>query len=478
MGVEIDGGGIDMADYRRVTSVLVEELVKIVGAKNVTVDPEKMETYSHDEETDPRYQHMPEVVVFPDTAAQIAEIMQLANRELIPVVARGGGTGLAAAAVPLFGGIVVSTERMNQVLEIDEEAMYMVVQPGVRTDDVQKAAKEKGMFYAGDPCSGDSCVIGGNVATNAGGNRAIKYGTTRNQVYGFEVVTPLGKIVRLGGRLEKSTTGYSLDHLVMGSEGTLGIITEITLRLKPMPQNVIDLLAIFPTIDQAIGIVAKVIKAGITPTCVEFMDNATVKSVEHFLKAKQPHSDVGNYIIIQVEGQSDEDIEDKSVLLDELCMTNGALEVLVADPAKIWHARKSFLEAAREESLIQSKEDMVVPVNRIAALMHEAAEISRKYSFITRIASHAGDGNVHFHVLKGDMSEQEWDSKLKAFQKEIYVLVYKLGGKLSGEHGIGYKRRQLMEEYADPVELEMMRAIKKALDPNLILNPGKIFLVE
>jgi len=467
-----------MADYRRVTSVLVEELVKIVGAKNVTVDPEKMETYSHDEETDPRYQHMPEVVVFPDTAAQIAEIMQLANRELIPVVARGGGTGLAAAAVPLFGGIVVSTERMNQVLEIDEEAMYMVVQPGVRTDDVQKAAKEKGMFYAGDPCSGDSCVIGGNVATNAGGNRAIKYGTTRNQVYGFEVVTPLGKIVRLGGRLEKSTTGYSLDHLVMGSEGTLGIITEITLRLKPMPQNVIDLLAIFPTIDQAIGIVAKVIKAGITPTCVEFMDNATVKSVEHFLKAKQPHSDVGNYIIIQVEGQSDEDIEDKSVLLDELCMTNGALEVLVADPAKIWHARKSFLEAAREESLIQSKEDMVVPVNRIAALMHEAAEISRKYSFITRIASHAGDGNVHFHVLKGDMSEQEWDSKLKAFQKEIYVLVYKLGGKLSGEHGIGYKRRQLMEEYADPVELEMMRAIKKALDPNLILNPGKIFLVE
>ena len=467
-----------MAKYNPLTAELVKELESIVGAKNITVDPEKMETYSHDEETDPRYQHMPEAVVFPENAEQIAEIMKLANRALVPVVARGGGTGLAAAAVPLFGGIVVSTERMNQVLEINEEAMYMVVQPGVRTDDVQKAAKEKGLFYAGDPCSGDSCVIGGNVATNAGGNRAIKYGTTRHQVYAIEVVTPQGKIVNLGGRLEKSTTGYSLDHLVMGSEGTLGIITEITLKLKPLPNKVIDLLAIFPTIDQAIGIVTKVIKAGITPTCVEFMDNGTVKSVEHFLKTKQPHSDVGNYIIIQVEGQSDEDLEDKSVLLDELCMQNGALEVLVADPAKIWHARKSFLEAAREESLIQSKEDMVVPVNQIANLMHQAAEICARYGLTARIASHAGDGNVHFHVLKGALTDEKWDETLKAFQKEVYTLVYKLGGKLSGEHGIGYRLRHLMEEYTNPDELDMMRAIKKALDPNLILNPGKIFNVE
>lgn len=467
-----------MPQYHPVSPNVLAKLEQIVGSRNLTVDPDKLETYSHDEETDPRYQHLPEVVLFPETAGQIAEILKLANEERIAVVARGGGTGLAAAAVPLFGGIVISTEKMNQVLEVNEEALYMVVQPGVRTDDVQKAAREKGLFYAGDPCSGDSCVIGGNVATNAGGNRAIKYGTTRNQVYGFEAVTPQGEIVRLGGRLEKSTTGYALDQLIMGSEGTLGIITEITLRLKPLPKNVIDLLAIFPSIEQAIGIVTKVIKAGITPTCVEFMDNATVRSVEHFLKVKQPHSDVGNYIIIQVEGQSDEDLEDKSVQLDELCMANGALEVLVADPAKIWHARKSFLEAAREESLIQSKEDMVVPVNQIAALMHEAAAISNRYGFITRIASHAGDGNVHFHVLKGNMAEAEWDEKLKAFQKEIYTLVYQLGGKLSGEHGIGYKRRQLMEEYTPPAELQMMRAIKKALDPNLILNPGKIFTVE
>ena len=464
-----------MPKYNPVTPAIVEALRNIVGAKNVLVDAEKLETYSHDEETDPRYHHMPEVVVLPSTAEEIAAIVQLANRELIPVVARGGGTGLAAGAVPLYGGIVISTEKMNKVLEVNPDSMYMVVQPGVRTEDVQKTAKEHGIFYAGDPCSGDSCFIGGNVATDAGGNRAIKYGTTRSQIYALQVVTPQGKIVRLGGRLEKCSTGYNLKELMIGSEGTLGIVTEITLKMKPLPNKVMDLLAIFPDIDSAIGIVNKVIKAGITPTCVEFMDNNTVQSVEKYLREKLPQGNRGHYIIIQVEGTSDEDLEDKAVILDELCNANGALEVLVADPQKIWHSRKSFLEAARAESLIQSKEDMVVPVDKIATLMHEASALSAKYGLATRIASHAGDGNVHFHILKGDIPDAEWDDILAKFQKEIYTLVYRLGGKLSGEHGIGLKRRPLMDEYADPVELEMMWAIKKALDPNLILNPGKIF---
>ena len=464
-----------MSNYNSVSPEIIKTLVDIVGSKYVISDIEKMEPYSKDEETDARYQHMPEAVVLPESASQIAEILVLANKELIPVVARGGGTGLAAAAVPLYGGIVISTERMTQVLEINTNSMYMVVQPGVRTDDVQKAAKEQGLFYAGDPCSGDSCYIGGNVATNAGGNRAIKYGTTRNQVYGFQMVTPQGKILNLGGRLEKSTTGYALDQLVIGAEGTLGIITEITLKLKPLPSKVVDLLAVFPDVDSAIDIVTKVIKAGITPTCVEFMDNGTIKSVEKFLNEKLPNSENGNYIIIQVEGKDDDDLDDKSVILDELCNENGALAVLVADPQKIWQSRKAFLEAARAESLIQSKEDMVVPVDKIATLMHEAAALSAKHKLAARIASHAGDGNVHFHVLKGSMSDEEWDSTLEVFQQEIYTLVYSLGGKLSGEHGIGYKRRKLMEQFTNQDELDMMRAIKKALDPNLILNPGKIF---
>ena len=467
-----------MKPYNQVTQTVVEALKEIVGERFALTDLEKMEPYSHDEVTDSRYHHMPEVVVLPETAEQVAEILKLANRELIPVVPRGAGTGLACGAVPIHSGIVLSLERMNRILEINEDCLYMVVEPGVRTDDVQKAAKSHGLFYAGDPCSGDSCFIGGNVATNAGGNKAVKYGTTRHQVYGMQVVTPTGEIVELGGRLAKNTTGYSLEQLMMGSEGTLGVITRITLKLMPLPQHVVDLLAIFPDIDSAVAIVSKVIKAGVMPTCVEFMDNVTIQSVEGFLNEKLPHSENGHYIILQVEADTEDMLDEKSVLLDELCNENGALSVLVADPQKIWRARKAFAEAVRHESLVMGKEDIVVPIDQIPQLMREIAVLSDKYQLVTRTASHAGDGNVHLNILKGDMPDQEWDNKIEAMQAELYSAVYRLGGKLSGEHGIGYKRKQLMQEHTPSGELNMMRSIKKALDPNLILNPGKIFDIE
>lgn len=464
-----------MTQYNPVSQLVIDQLKQIIGEKYLITDTEKMEQYAHDEVTDVRYHHMPEVVVLPETAEQVAEILKIANRELIPVVPRGAGTGLACGAVPLQGGIVLSLERMNRILEINEDCLYMVVEPGVRTDDVQKAAQAHQLFYAGDPCSGDSCFIGGNVATNAGGNKAVKYGTTRHQVYGMEVVTPTGDIVELGGRLAKNTTGYSLEQLIMGSEGTLGVITRITLKLMPLPKHIVDLLAIFPDIDSAVGIVSKVIKAGVTPTCVEFMDNVTIKSVESFLNEKLPHSENGHYIILQVEADSEDMLDDKSILLDELCTENGALSVLVADPQKIWRARKAFAEAVRHESLVVCKEDIVVPIDQIPALMQEIAVLSDKYQLVARTASHAGDGNVHLNILKGNMPEAEWDAKLEAYQAELYRAVYRMGGKLSGEHGIGYKRKQLMQEFTPAGELNMMRAIKKALDPNLILNPGKIF---
>jgi len=461
--------------YNPVTPAVIEELQSIVGPSAVIADPEKMAPYSHDEVTDARYHAMPEVVVFPTSAQQVSQIVKLANRELIPIVPRGAGTGLACAAVPIFGGIVLSLERMNRIIEINADSLYMVVEPGVRTDDVQKAAKEAGLFYAGDPCSGDSCTIGGNVATNAGGNRAVKYGTTRHQIYALEVVTPEGDIVNLGGRLAKNTTGYALEQLIVGSEGTLGIVTRITLKLMPLPQHVIDLLAVFTDIDTAIAMVPKVIKAGVTPTCVEFMDNITIQSIGAYLNEKLPYSDTGHYLIIQVEGSSEEDLEEKTVRLDELCTENGAVAVLVADSQKIWRARKNFAEAARAESLIICKEDIVVPVDTIPETMRHIAKLSEKYSLVTRTASHAGDGNIHLNILRCDLPEDVWDKKLEEFQHELYAIIYRLGGKLSGEHGIGYKRKSLMATFADPVELKMMRAIKKALDPNMILNPGKIF---
>jgi len=464
-----------MANYKPVTPAIIAELETILGARGVVIDPDRLQPYSHDEVTEPRYHHMPEAVVYPETTAQVAAVVALANRELIPVVPRGAGTGLACGAVPVYGGIVVAMERMNRILEVNAEAMYLVAEAGARTEDVQKAAGEVGLFYAGDPCSGDSCFIGGNVATNAGGNKAVKYGTTRDQVYAIEVVTPTGEVATLGGRLKKSSTGYPLEQLVMGSEGTLGIITKVTLKLLPRPAHVMDLLLVFPDIEQAIGVIPKLVKAGVTPTCVEFMDNEAIRSVEAFTREKLPHDESGNYLILQVEADSEEELEDKAAVIDEVGTENGAFAVLVPDSQKIWRARKSFAEAVRHETLTHSNEDIVVPVDLMPQAIRELDAICRRHNAVARTVSHAGDGNIHLSILQGDIPDEFWCDKLNEIHRDIYAYVYSVGGKLSGEHGIGYKRRDLMEEYADPVELGLMKAVKVAWDPNLILNPGKIF---
>jgi glycolate oxidase len=464
-----------MSHYNPVTPAVIAELEAIVGARGVVVDPDRLQPYSHDEVTEPRYHHMPEAVVYPETTEQVAALVALANRELIPVVPRGAGTGLACGAVPVYGGIVVALERMNKIIEVNTDAMYMVAEAGARTKDVQKAAGEAGLFYAGDPCSGDSCFIGGNVATNAGGNKAVKYGTTRDQVYAIEVVTPTGEITTLGGRLKKSSTGYPLEQLVMGSEGTLGIITKVTLKLLPLPKHVMDLLLVFPDIEQAIGVIPKLVKAGVTPTCVEFMDNDAIRSVEAFTQEKLPHDESGNYLILQMEADSEEELEDKAVLVDEVGMGSGAVAVLVPDSQKIWRARKSFAEAVRHETLIHSNEDIVVPVDLMPQAIRELDAICKRHSAVARTVSHAGDGNIHLSVLQGTIPDEFWCEKLDEIHRDIFAYVYSVGGKLSGEHGIGYKRRHLMEEYADPVELGLMKAVKEAWDPNLVLNPGKIF---
>ena len=468
-----------MSTYNPLDPSALAELKQIVGEKYVWTDREKLEPYSHDEVTGEKYVHYPEAVVLPANAAEVAEILKLANRRLIPVVPRGAGSGYACASVAYQGGFVLSTERMNQVLEIDEVNMVMVVEPGVRTADVHKIALEKGYLYPGEPSSSDSSFIGGNVATNAGGLKAVKYGTTRQHVLGLEIVTPEGEVVSLGGKLKKDSTGYGLTQLMIGSEGTLGVVTKVLLKMVPRSKHVVDLLAVFPTAESAINIVAKVMQSPIHPLCVEFMDNITIKSVEKYLNENLQGSDNGNYVIVEVEGTSEDDLDDKAVILDEVCTENGASSVLVADHNKIWQARKAFAEAVRAESLIVCKEDVVVPVDQEAALLDEILRLAKKYNLVTRIASHAGDGNIHLNILKNeDATYEDWDQRVKTNQQELYKFSYAHGGRLSGEHGIGYKRKHLMEEFTDPGELEMMKAIKKALDPNDILNPGKIFDVD
>lgn len=461
-------------EYNKLSDEIIAKLQALVGVQNVVTDAGQMEIYAHDEVTDPAYHHMPEAVVFAENAQQVAAVVKLANEYHFPVVPRGAGTGLACGAVPIYGGVVLSLEKMNKIIEVNADAMYAVVEPGVRTSDLQAAAAAKGAFYAGDPCSGDSCFIGGNVATNAGGNRAVKYGTTRHQVYAVEVVNPTGKIVQLGARLQKQTTGYCLEQLIIGSEGTLGIITQITVKLLPLPKYSMDLLAVFESPEDAIGTVNKLIMAGI-----KYMDNITIQSVERYLGTTLQGSDKGNYLIVEVEGTSEDDLDEKACTMDEICSENGAGDVLVAEHDKIWQARKAFAEAVRAESLIVCKEDVVCPVDHEPALLAEILRLADKYQLVTRIASHAGDGNIHLNILKQEAEDYaDWDARVKANQQELYRFIYAHGGRLSGEHGIGYKRKQLMEEFTNPDELEMMRAIKKALDPNNILNPGKIFDIE
>ncbi|WP_312562369.1 FAD-binding oxidoreductase [Anaerospora sp.] len=467
-----------MIQYSKVTPAVVAELSQIVGEKYIITDKEKMEDYSHDAVTGDKYVSYPEVLVLPGTATEIAAIVKLANREVVPIIPRGAGTGYACAAVAFGGGIMVSTERLDQILEVDEANLLMVVEPGVRTSEVQKAAHNRGFLYAGEPSSGDSSFIGGNVATNAGGIKAVKYGTTRQQVLGIELVTAEGDIVTLGGKVKKDATGYNLAQLIVGSEGTLGIITKVYIKIMPRPQKVMDLLAVFPSVDASIAIVAKILQSGILPVSVEFMDNKGIQCCESYLNEKLPHSDTGNYIIVSIEGDSEDALEDQCVEIDELCSANGASFVLVADPVKIWKARKSFGEANRARSLIFSAEDIVVPVAAIADVVKKLAELGERYQLTIHCVAHAADGNVHADILKEDVPMEEWERKLPLLQEEIYEFVYSIGGKLSGEHGIGYKRLELMEKFTNPAELKLMRAVKTALDPKHIMNPGKIFRVN
>ena len=466
-----------MKTYAPVTEEVIEALKGVVGEEYVMTDAETLEHYQTDEETDPRKFHKPEVVVKPASAEEIAEIMKLANKFDVPVTVRSAGTSLADGAIPVCGGIVLLMERLNKIIELNTEGMYLVTEAGVPTIEVQRVANEAGYLYAGDPCSADSCLIGGNLATNAGGNKAVRYGTTRDQVHEIEFVSPTGEIIEVGARLKKCSTGYCLEQLIMGSEGTLGIITKATLKLLPLCPYKLDILAIFTELDKAIGVVPNLIKAGLNPTSVEFMDNGFVRSASDYCELKLPHYEDGYYVIITVETFNEEELESKMEQLDEICTESGATDVLEADE-RVWKIRRNCLESTRVLSLISTSDDLVVPVDKIAECIEHLNEVSKKYSFKLLCLAHAGDGNLHFQILKCDLSEEEWEKQLSEFHAEAYAYVYSLGGRLSGEHGIGAKKLPAMEKYTDPVEMKMMRAIKAALDPKGILNPGKVFNVR
>ncbi|AAM23522.1 glycolate oxidase [Caldanaerobacter subterraneus subsp. tengcongensis MB4] len=467
--------------YNKLTNEIVEELKKIVGTNNVIYDdPDALEAYSHDEVAEKHYAHMPEAVVKPSSAEEIARIMKLANKYKIPITPRGAGSGLSGGAVPVYGGIVLSVERMNRILEIDKENLVVVVEPGVVTNEINNAVKEYGLFYAGYPMSVETCYIGGNVAENAGGGRAVKYGVTGRYVIGLEVVTPTGDIVHLGGKVMKDVTGYDLIHLMVGSEGTLGIFTKIYLKLMPLPQAKVDLLVLFHDMDTAIKVVPKIMTFGrIIPTSIEFMDDLSFKAACKYLNEKIPFEEAGAMLLIELDGNNKTELEEQYEIIGNLCMENGAIEVYVADNAttseRIWRIRRNIAEAWKQFSPHQSLEDVVVPISEIPTFLKKIREISNKYRVPIPCYGHAGDGNIHATPIKPpELSMEEWHEKLEKLLEEMYVVVKELGGVISGEHGIGHKRKKYLPLVLEPAHIEMMRAIKKALDPDLILNPGKI----
>lgn len=466
--------------FNPVTEKIISELTKIVGNKNVITNKEKMESYSHDE-TPPQYAHMPEVVVMPKNAEEISKIMKLANTMLIPITPRGGGTGLSGGSIPVFGGVVLSLERMNKIIEIDRENMMIVLEPGVITSDINNAIENYGLFYAGYPMSVESCFIGGNIAEDAGGGRAVKYGVTHRYVMGLEIVSPTGEIINLGGKLVKDVTGYNLKQLIVGSEGTLGIVTKIVLKLIPIPKYTVDLLVLFKDPESAIKLVPKImVEGGLIPTSIEYMDYLSVKTTCDYLNERLPYKDAGAMLLIELDGNRLEQVEADYEFVGDLCLQNGAFEVYVADNyttrERIWSVRRNIDEALRVLSPVQTDEDTVIPIASILEFCKGVANIASKYDILIPNFGHAGDGNFHPTLLKNpNSSMEEWYMIEEQALTDIYKLCNSLGGKISGEHGIGCKRKKYLNIVTSESEIELMKKIKKALDPNYILNPGKVF---
>jgi glycolate oxidase len=465
--------------FNRLTTQLLKELTDIVGSHCINTDEERLEVYSHDEVKGEKYKHMPEAVVFAESTKQISKVMAFANQHLIPVTPRGAGTGLSGGAVPIKGGIVLSLERMNRIVDLDEETLTITVEPGVITDEIQKMAAASGLLYAGDPCSSDASFIGGNLAENAGGNKVVKYGPTGDHVMGIEVVLPDGTVDFFGGKLVKNVTGYDFINLMVGSEGTLGIITKIILKLIPLPEFTVDLLVPFKTVEEAIAFVPKImIEAHTIPASLEFMDNASLRLAERFLNNELPYSDSAAHLIIGIEGNGREQVADEYEKIGQMCFKYGAQEVFVADNRntreKIWKARKSIAEAISAFYPDFCMEDVVVPINKIPQLMSFVNELSQREHIETVNFGHAGDGNMHVTFLSAEKTDKIWNDKVEANLKQLYKRVLELGGTLSGEHGIGIKRMPYLPMALSQSQISLIKRVKRAFDPNDILNPGKI----
>ncbi len=457
-----------------ISNEIIRQLAEIVGAEYVTTARDVVIENSQDA----LKQVFPaEAVVFPRTAEEISAILRLANERHFYVTARGGGVGYSGAAVPVRGGIVLATKRMNRILEINKADLVVVTEPGVTNYELQKAVEAEGLFYPPDPASWRESFIGGNIAQNAGGPRCAKYGTTKQFVLGLDFVTPTGEIIHAGGRTTKNATGYNLASLMVGSEGMLGIITRCTLRLLPLPEARGTALAIFASAEAACRCVASFSDAHIMPAALELLDRASINAIEDYEPSGLPR-EAGALLMIEVDGLR-ETVAREAEIVREVCQAAGAIEFREAandeQATAIWEVRRKLSPAVKRTGVRKINEDVVVPRSRIPELLAFIEEVGRHYGFLIPTFGHAGDGNLHVNVMLQRDDEAERECAERAV-REIFQRSVALGGTISGEHGIGYTKAPYLDIALTRPTIELMKTIKRALDPNGILNPGKMFV--
>jgi glycolate oxidase len=463
--------------YSPITSEFISQLKNLMGEAFVLTQQSELAAYAQDETEDLTY--FPEVVVKPHTAEEISQVLKWCNEYNVPLTPRGAGTGLSGAALPIYGGLLLSMERFNSILEIDEQNLQARVQSGVITEAFMNAVEEKGLYYPVDPSSKGSCFLGGNVAHGSGGPRVVKYGTIREYILNLKVVLPTGEIIWTGANTLKFASGYNLTQLFIGSEGTLGIVTEIVVKLIPKPAQNVLLLASFTSNEQACEAVSAIFRAGITPSAVEFMER---KGVEWVMKNDGVVFDlkdqVAALLLIELDGPSLDALYETGGKLNEVLENYQCIDVLFADTAtqkeELWRMRRTMAVSVKANS-VYKEEDTVVPRAALPKLIAGIKRIGLAYGFESICYGHAGDGNLHVNILKGNMSEEDWQHKLKKGIAEIFELTVSLGGTLSGEHGIGLVQKEYMHLKFSEVHLNLMRHIKQVFDPQGILNPGKIF---
>lgn len=452
---------------------IINELSRIVGRENISTSREDLICYSYDATN---RSFLPDAVVFPNSANQISFILKMANFEGIPVTPRGAGSGTVGGALPVEGGIVISLEGMNRILEIDRENLIAVVEPGVVTGDLQREVEDVGLFYPPDPTSLKFSTIGGNVAQSAGGPRAVKYGVTRDYVLGLEVVLPTGEVISTGVKTLKGVVGYDLTRLLVGSEGTLGVITKIILKLIPLPDVVKTMVAVFPRMRDSATAVTEII-SNVIPSTLEFMDDHCIRCVEGYMGIGLP-LDVEALLLCEVDG--DKDVVERQVeAIKEICSKNNARDVRVAkDKAEVkdlWRARRAIPPALARLKPHKINEDVVVPRARISELLEGIQGIGKRYGLVIANFGHAGDGNIHVNVMV-DRTDADEMGRAERAVEEIFKLAIGLGGTLSGEHGVGITKAPYIGMELSPGAIDVMKRIKQVLDPKGIMNPGKVFL--